>query len=179
MVTLKRIWNFVWHDDSIWSWIVNIILAFIIVKFILYPGLGFLLGTSYPVVAVMSGSMEHDGSFDQWWNSQNGLYEQFQVSKEQFKTFKFMNGFNKGDIIILVKPKDIKVGDVIVFSTNAVEPIIHRVVKTENGIQTKGDHNLGSRQDEMNINPNKILGKALFRVPYLGWLKLAFVGLIQ
>ena len=179
MVTVKRIWNFIWHDDSIWSWLVNIALAFIIVKFILYPLIGLLLGTSYPVVAVMSGSMEHDGNFDQWWESQNKLYEELKITKEQFKTFKFMNGFNKGDIIILTKAKDIQIGDVIVFSANTAEPIIHRVVKTENGIQTKGDHNLGSRQDEVNIDQTKILGKALFRVPYLGWLKLGFVSLIQ
>ena len=56
---LKKIWWFIWESDSIWSWIVNIILAFIIIKFLVYPGLGLLLQTSYPVVAVVSGSMEH------------------------------------------------------------------------------------------------------------------------
>ena len=55
---LKKIWYFIW-DDSIWSWIVNIILAFVLIKFVVYPGLGFLLNTSHPVVAVVSSSMEH------------------------------------------------------------------------------------------------------------------------
>ncbi len=56
---LKKIWYFIWEDDSIWSWIVNIILAFVIIKFIVYSGLGFMLSTSHPIVAVVSGSMEH------------------------------------------------------------------------------------------------------------------------
>ena len=59
---LKRVWYFIWEEDSIWSWLVNIILAFVLIKYVVYPGLGFLLGTSHPIVAVVSGSMEHDGS---------------------------------------------------------------------------------------------------------------------
>ena len=55
--TWGKVWYFIWHDDSVWSWIVNIILAFLLIKFIVYPGLGFLLETEYPVVAVVSGSM--------------------------------------------------------------------------------------------------------------------------
>ena len=65
---LKKIWYFIWEDNSIWSWIVNIILAFVLIKFIVYPGLGFLLSTSHPVVAVVSESMEHNKlGFDNWW----------------------------------------------------------------------------------------------------------------
>ena len=56
---LKGIWYFIWEDNSFWSWIVNIILAFVLIKFIVYPGLGFLLGTGFPIVAVISGSMDH------------------------------------------------------------------------------------------------------------------------
>lgn len=56
---LKKFWNFLWYDDSIWSWIVNIIVAFILIKFVVYPILSLLLGTGLPIVAVVSGSMEH------------------------------------------------------------------------------------------------------------------------
>ena len=62
--TWKKIWYFIWEDNSIWSWIVNIILAFVLIKFIVYPGLGLILSTSHPVVAVVSESMEHNGNFD-------------------------------------------------------------------------------------------------------------------
>ena len=63
------IWFFIWEDDSVWSWIINIILAFVIIKFMVYPIIGLTLTTSHPIVAVVSGSMEHDGSFDDWWSS--------------------------------------------------------------------------------------------------------------
>lgn len=56
---LKKIWNFIWLDNSIWSWLVNVILAYVIIKFLFYPGIGFLLSTDYPAVGVVSCSMEH------------------------------------------------------------------------------------------------------------------------
>ncbi len=56
---LRRIKYFIWDDDSLLSWIVNVVLAFLLVYFVIYPGLGLILGTSHPVVAVVSGSMEH------------------------------------------------------------------------------------------------------------------------
>ena len=174
----KKIWHFIWEDNSIWSWLVNVVLAFILVKFIIYPGLGLLFGTGYPVVAVVSGSMEHDGSFDSWWNGQKSFYEDMGIMKEDFKDYKFSNGFNKGDIMVLFKAKNIKKGDVIVFWGSASEPIIHRVVKIDNTYQTKGDHNSGSRGDEMNITEDKILGRAVLRIPYLGWLKLIFMQIV-
>ena len=82
---IKRLWNFIWKEDSLLSWVVNIILAFVIVKFIIYPGLGFILGTSYPVVAVVSGSMEHSGyNFDDWWALNSMLYKNFNISQNDF-----------------------------------------------------------------------------------------------
>src|SRR3989344_2683697 len=72
----KKIWRFIWYDDSLLSWIVSILLAFIIVKFIIFPGLGFLLNTQLPVVAVVSGSMEHNGDFDKFWERQGSWYEE-------------------------------------------------------------------------------------------------------
>ena len=56
---LRKVWKFIWEDDSALSWIVNVILAFVIVKFLIYPGLGLVLHTTHPVVAVVSGSMDH------------------------------------------------------------------------------------------------------------------------
>ena len=176
---LKKTWRFIWYEDSLLSWIVNIILAFIIVKFLIYPGLGLVFGTSYPIVAVVSGSMDHNGNFDSWWSNQGDIYKQYNISKEKFKNFKFKNGFNKGDIMILFKAKNIEIGDVIVFRGDVKDPIIHRVIKLENGIQTKGDANTASRGDEINIDAKNIYGRAVFKVPYLGWIKLAFVDILN
>lgn len=173
---LKDLWRFIWEDDSIWSWILNLILAFILVKFIIYPGLGLLLGTSFPVVAVVSGSMEHDGSFDSFWEQQQGIYAEYGISKEEFKNFRFDNGFDKGDLMVLYSADNIKVGDIIVFKGDASAPLIHRVVRINSwSYTTKGDHNLGSRPDEVNITKERIYGKAVLRLPYLGWFKIVFV----
>lgn len=54
-----KIWFFIWHDNSAASWIINIILAYLIIKFIVYPSLGLVFGTNFPIVAVVSNSMEH------------------------------------------------------------------------------------------------------------------------
>ncbi len=182
----RNVWRFIWEDDSIWSWIVNVILAFVLIKFIVYPGLGLALGTTHPVVAVVSGSMEHDGSFDEWWQSQSGLYSDLGITKEQFQDFRFKNGFNKGDIIVLSRPtpEKLKVGDVIVFQASRPDPIIHRIVVVEQKdgrylFSTKGDHNLGSFGEEMQITEDRLVGKGLFKIPWFGWIKIGFVASVQ
>ncbi len=184
---LKKIWYFIWEEDSIASWIVNVILAFVLVKFIIYPLIGFLLATTHPLVAVVSGSMEHEGSFDGWWAKQNDWYEKNGFSKDDIKKWDFPNGFNRGDIMILYgeKPEDIKIGDVIVFRSNQPDPIIHRVVGKWNNdgyhFQTKGDHNQDSIRilGENDIKDDKVIGKAVFRIPALGWVKIIFTEIIR
>ena len=181
-------------DDSVLSWIVNVILAFVLIKFIVYPGLGLIVGTNYPIVAVISGSMEHDGSFDNWWESpaacqqelctQEKFYNLYGISKSEFEEFKFNHGFNKGDIIFLRNVKDSEIGDVLVFmSPYKPEPIIHRIIKIsveDNGkiYLTKGDHNLATGKYDENIQEKQMLGKGWFRVPSLGWIKIGFVNLL-
>ncbi len=198
----KKTWHFIWEDDSVWSWIVNIILAFVIIKFIVYPGLGFALQTSHPIVAVVSGSMEHStdknnmicgkqvinyqNSFDSWWSICGQWYTDNNITKEEFKSFSFKNGFNTGDIMILygTKIENIKPGQIIVFRANRPDPIIHRVVKTTNTdniytIQTKGDHNEKSYIFEQSIKEEQYVGRAVIRLPWLGYIKIGFVNLIK
>ena len=186
----KRVWKFIWEDDSVWSWVVNIVLAFVLIKFVVYPGLGFALGTSHPVVAVISESMEHNEPFDDWWSNGGQWYRDHGISKEEFSQFILRNGFNKGDIIVLRGAKDAEVGDIIVFQSGRPDPIIHRVVKmgaTGNGkvYQTKGDNRRTNQQqirnallDETNILENEVIGKALFKVPFLGYIKIWAVELL-
>lgn len=210
---LKKFWHFIWHDDSIASWIVSALLAFIIVKFIIYPGLGLLLGTGYPVVAVVSGSMEHrtttaPGGYqacgniidektslklDKYWNLCGNWYEKENITKTQFSEFSFKNGFNTGSIIVLrgIKPEKLAIGDVIVFRNEELcrtrglcEPVIHRIVAINdlNGtrtFQTKGDHNPDSDSSEKNIPEDHVIGKAVFKIPLLGYVKLIAVNLLN
>ncbi|MDD5178006.1 MAG: hypothetical protein PHT54_01850 [Candidatus Nanoarchaeia archaeon] len=185
--TLKRVWHFLWKDNSIWSWLANLVVAFILVKFIIYPGLGLIFGTNLPVVAVVSCSMEHSElkgtcswnhlGFDAWWEANKEWYTEKGITKEYFSDFKFKNGFNKGDIMVIFKAKKVNIGDTIVYQTSSVYyPIIHRVVHTDPLI-TKGDNN--QINDPKEINSSQIVGKAVLRIPLFGWLKIWFVSLVQ
>ncbi len=184
---LRKVWYFIWEDNSIWSWIVNIILAFILIKFVVYPFLGLALQTSHPVVAVVSESMEHNSNFEMWWDKAGSWYESNDIKKEDFEKFPLRNGFNKGDIMVLSgkKAENINVGEVVVFWSSKRDPIIHRVVKKwqEGGLyyfQTKGDNNGASINsplrppyiDETRIGQDKIVGNSVLRIPLLGYIKI-------
>lgn len=190
---VKRFFGYVWNGDTPGSFVLNILFAFLIIRYVVYPVLGFMLGTSFPIVAVVSGSMEHDGSFDDWWSSeccanalctekapQSAFYASKGLDKEFFLGYPFKNGFDKGDIMVLYSPKNVIVGDIIVFSGNhRAEPIIHRVVNINDTVfQTKGDHNCGVAEFEKEIKKEQIHGKAVLRVPYVGYIKIVFVELL-
>jgi signal peptidase I len=71
------------------------------------------------------------------------------------------------------------VGDVIVFFGSEPDPIIHRIVEKweEDGqiyFRTKGDNNQGFVPDELRINQNLVIGKAWFKLPWLGYVKIIF-----
>ena len=191
----KRFIKFL-NEDSFLSWVVNVALAFVLIRFIVYPLLGFILATPFPIVAVVSGSMEHSGNFDDWWQSpaivdnnrltQEDYYAQYSIDKDYFRTFPFSNGFNTGDIKVLrgVPPDKIEVGDVIVFRTSGRDPIIHRVIeKNLNGdsvtFRTKGDNNPVSYDFESEINYDEVIGKSIFRIPFLGYVKIWFFDLLS
>jgi len=207
-----KVWHFLWYEDSLLSWLCLLVLSFVLIKFIVYPGLGLILGTPFPIVAVVSESMDHhltngaicgthpeeyERSFESYWRACGSWYEEHDISQEKFKEFSLHNGFSKGDIIILIgrDPKDINIGEVIVFRAQDVarkpDPIIHRVVAKgvhTNGeqryfFQTKGDHNPGIHQDsiiqEAEIDEERILGVAWFKIPWLGYVKIFAVQLIQ
>ena len=200
----KRAWNFFWNDDSIWSWLANILVAFLLIRFVVYPLLGIVLGTSFPIVAVVSESMEHGlhnnllcgrnfdnfkESFDNYWDVCGKWYEDRSITKEQFQTFSFRNGFDKGDVIILwrANKNNLNIGDILVFKSSLPQPIIHRIVKIsekdgQTYYQTKGDHNSDSipgSSGEIDISQDRLLGKGVLRIPYLGWLKILFVDAVK
>ncbi len=152
---LKSFWKYLWYGDSFGSYVLSFLVAFLIIKFMFFPALGFVLNNDYPIVAIVSGSMEHKItdhrvcdkyipeiqnkrlSFDEWWSFCSDYYiENFNITKEQFQDFKYSRGLNTGDVMILFgrAPERINVGDVLVFEPeNRVwfeshGPVIHRVV---------------------------------------------------
>jgi len=109
-------------------------------------------------------------------------YRQLGITEEQFKTFKYPNGFNKGDVMVLTSAKNAELGDVIVFIAANGRPIIHRVVNVD-PLETKGDRNGGQIRsadiDEFNIKEESLVGKASLRIPWIGYVKIAFTSLLS
>lgn len=202
---LRRAWHFIWYDDSVLSWLVNVLLAFLIVKFIFYPGLSLIVGSPLPLVAVTSSSMEHRASVDnslpsvcgnvveetgsldleEWWSICGSWYEDnTNISLDDFKDFPLRNGFNKGDIIFLRGPSNLEIGDVIVFESGKQYPIIHRIVDiNETNIVTKGDNNPGlirdAQLDEARVSHDVVIGKTYGRLPYFGYIKIWFTNFLN
>lgn len=183
---LKKFWFLLWKDESLKGWVFSIIVLFIFIKFIFFPVLSLITGTSLPLAIVESCSMYHKGNlfsdYNEWWQRHETKYEPYEIDKETFRDFVFKNGFNKGDILFIIKaePEKLKVGDVIIFNAEKQHPLIHRIIeiKQENGeyvFSTIGDNNNGQLSVEKNIKSEQLVGKAVFKlVPYLGWGKLVF-----
>ena len=112
-------------------------------------GLGFLLHTSIPIVAVESNSMVP-------------IFQKGDIL-----------------IIQNVPENELKKGDIIVFSVpGQAVPIVHRVIEinSDSTFQTKGDANNGQLPFEKSIGYNQVHGKEILIIPYLGWVK---IGLIE
>lgn len=172
MNALSKFWEFL-KKDTFSSWLVSLVLIFILIKFLLFPLLSLITGTSLPLVVVESCSMHHSADFDSWWD-QNGLwYEKQGIRKSIFESFTLKNGFTKGDIILVKGPGQVKQGDIIIFLAGTQYPVIHRVVGTS-PLNTKGDNNIDQLDIEKTIEPSNVLGKAVGKIPLLGWVKLIF-----
>lgn len=179
--SLKKIWHFLWEEESIASYVVFIIIAFVGLRFILFPAVLLVSGYS-DIAAVVSGSMEHNALTDHTfydWLEFNGF------NKSEANDWPFHNGLNVGDVIAVKKvpPDNIHVGDIILFYSNRGQ-IIHRVMYVKQDINgnyfytTKGDANPTIMSIEKDIPYNEVKGKLVAKVPYLGWPKVIFSKLI-
>jgi hypothetical protein len=176
---VKKSWDFL-QEDSWQSWIVSLVLIIVIIKFVFFPVLSLLTGTSLPLVVVESCSMYHESGFDSWWSQNAAWYESRNITKADFEEFTLHNGLNKGDILIVTGEKRPKLGDIIIYDAGSNHPLIHRIISLD-PIQTKGDHNIAQLVpgnnpygiDETKVKESTIIGKASFKVfPLLGWIKL-------
>ncbi len=156
------------------EWIFPLVIAIVLV-YGTYFSLSKILNNNYPIVTVVSSSMEH----------KNDVYQKFYkyffdlgYSNEQINKFPVKLGISIGDVLIVKKEEKYNVGDVIVFKPVCEQaPIVHRIVKiNEDGTyQTKGDNN--DRQlvkicyTEEKINKEIIEGKVVFIIPKIGILR--------
>lgn len=184
----RSFWYLLWQDNSLKGWIFSLVFIFIFIKFVFFPVVGLVSGSSLPLAIVESCSMYHKGdlfsNFNSWWQGHESYYEKWNISKSEFESFRFDNGFDKGDIMFVVgtKPQNVRIGDIIVFNPpGRTTPIIHRVmnVSVEDGVyyfSTLGDNNMGGQFSfENGINQDELVGKAVFKVfPFVGWAKQFF-----
>lgn len=169
----KRFWRFL-KADSWQSWVVSLVLMYVFIRFLFFPFLAFVFASPLPLVVVESCSMYHEQSYDGWW-AQNALwYEtEHEITGSDFAQFPFRNGLNKGDIVFISGRGGYDVGDIIVFQSTYTYPLIHRMVSLD-PLATKGDHNPGHLSEELDIASEAVMGKAVLRIPGVGWLKLIF-----
>lgn len=161
--TAKRTWNFVWHGESIASYVAFIIVAYLLLKFVAFPMFLYVFSLS-DVVAVVSGSMSHKGA-----NLNYTYYQWLKFNNLSDASFPFKDGLEIGDAVALIHTRDIKIGDVVVFYSGNRQ-IIHRVVAF-NGthLTTKGDANPYSLAIEINTPITEVQGKAILKIPFIGW----------
>ncbi len=147
--------------------VIEIVAAFV-VAWLFYQGLAFAVGTNLPIVSVVSDSMYHTDEFDGWWRARGSFYEQIGISKEEFRKFPLPNGMSKGDLLIVTKAEDLKIGDIILYNRDVT--IVHRIISiTNDGYVTKGDNNLVSDPE---ISRRQVVGKVVADVPVLGYPRL-------
>ncbi len=160
----RKFWKFYWEDNTLQSYIFFIVFTYLIYKFVLFPGFLWVFGLK-DITSVLSGSMLHKGDFTQWY-LENGF------TLEEINSWPFQKGLNIGDAVIIKPIKNIselKVGDVVVFNAGLDEPIIHRIIKLDNNtFTTHGDNNPGLLSVEQNVSYDKLVGKAVAKIPLIG-----------
>ena len=174
---LKNFLSFL-KEDTWPSWIVALALVIAFIKAIFFPALSIITGAPLPLVVVESCSMYHPAPFENWWTDNSAWYKTNNISKETFARFPFKNGINKGDIIVVWGHDSYNLGDIIIFNSRTRYPVIHRIISTE-PLSTKGDNNPDRFSIEENIAGNTLMGKAVGRIPYLGWVKLIFFDFLK
>ena len=156
--------------SPLWKDVLEIIAAFA-VAWLFYQFLIFVLGTPMPIVSVVSDSMYHEQQFGEWWGNNKNFYEPLNITKEKFVSFVAANGLSRGDLLVVVGEKDLKVGDVVIYQRDSPFTIVHRVIeKNDEGYIIKGDNNAVA--DSGIIKKEQILGKVVFAAPLLGYPRL-------
>ena len=169
--TVKKLWKNEYFQTMV------MLMLIVLIVFGFWYGSELSLGTQYPALAVVTGSMcTVEGSQCDGW------------------THPFAHTLHVGDLIILqgVNPADINANypnsDIIVFHkpTNPDELIVHRVVAKEEKdgefyFRTKGDGNGvdkwpatpgASEYDPWVVPEDLVVGKVIMRVPWVGQIVL-------
>lgn len=127
---VKSFIKYIFKGEDLISHVLYFLTLFVFFKYLLIPIIGLVMGTSYPLTAIVSGSMEHDlkGEFvcgnqfsyvsQTYWDICGDFYEKnLNITNEDFNLFPYVNGMYRGDVIIVYGKsfENIDVGDVILF----------------------------------------------------------------
>lgn len=91
--------------------------------------------------------------------------------------------YDVGDIVFIqgAESSELERGDIIVYDSsqsNQEVPIVHRVTEVHDGyVETKGDNNPDQLSFEREVKDSQIHGKAFFRIPRIGGIKLLAMDL--
>lgn len=156
--------------------IIEIIIIFLLVFLFYRVILVWIFGNPYPLVVVVSGSMMHDKNLEV--KHYDFLEKTFGYNRSFINSWPLKNGFGIGDVLVVIKTENLKVGDVVVFKNNCQNiPIAHRIIaiNPDFTFQTKGDNNYGQNispcYNERNISRNEIYGKVVLVIPKIGLLR--------
>lgn len=155
--------------------LIEIVLIFV-GAFLFYEFIKFVLGNPYPLVVVVSGSMMHLDDINQ--KHYEFLERSLGYNRSFIESWPLRNGFGIGDILVVYKTNELKVGDVIVFRNYCENiPIAHRIIaiNSDGTLQTKGDNNFGQNvwncYDERRIRKEDVYGKVIFVIPKIGLIR--------
>ena len=150
--------------------VIEIVAAFAI-AWVAYQLIAAATGTPLPIVSVVSDSMYHANYFDEWWAKSGQDYKQFDIDKAMLEKFPDANGLSRGDLLLVVKPENPKIGDILIYRKFGSDfTIVHRLVKIEsNGYIVKGDNN---HVADPFVAKEYVVGKVVFAVPVLGYPRL-------
>ena len=168
------------------------ILAFV-AAWIIYQGLALATGTPLPVVSIVSDSMYHGPSsmgtmcgqrldspqtMGEFWQKCSGDYLQYNITKEQFRSFISPSGMSRGDLLLVVRDDNPKIGNVLIYQrAGSSFTIVHRLVAIGSDYYiVKGDNN---KDADMPVPKNAVIGRVVLAVPVLGYprLMLHMVGI--
>lgn len=166
--------------------LLEIIGAFI-VAWLAYQVLAAASGTPLPIVSVVGNSMYHgpndhgtlcgtavgwSKNFSDYWETCGEYYEGRGITKEEFSKFPATNGLSHGDLSIVVRPNNPRIGDILIYRRFGSDfTVVHRLVEIGDDFYiTKGDNNLAA---DPPVAKQHVVGKFVFAVPLLGYPRLA------
>lgn len=125
-------------------------LSIFVIVLVLYLILILIAGTNPPFYMVQNNDMIHRFNYNSWMDefalcdglncTQEVFLQGYGISKRSFLELPFVDGFKKGDILLITKSRELHQGDVIVMNKDG-ERVVQRVLEIQNNniLHTKAD----------------------------------------